>query len=37
MQVNVVIPDDAPTGDAVMVVVDAGEIAGARWVTLAVR
>jgi uncharacterized protein (TIGR03437 family) len=37
MQLNVRIPDAAPTGDGVMVVVDAGEIAGARWVTLAVR
>jgi uncharacterized protein (TIGR03437 family) len=37
MQINARIPDDAPTGDGVMVVVDAGEIPGARWVTLAVR
>ena len=37
MQINARIPDDAPAGDGVMVVVDAGEIAGARWVTLAVR
>jgi uncharacterized protein (TIGR03437 family) len=37
MQVNIRIPADAPTGDGVMVIVDAGDIAGARWVTLAVR
>jgi uncharacterized protein (TIGR03437 family) len=37
IQINIRIPADAPTGDGVMVVVDAGEIAGARWVTLAVR
>jgi uncharacterized protein (TIGR03437 family) len=37
MQINIRIPGDAPAGDGVMVVVDAGEIAGARWVTLAVR
>ncbi len=37
MQLNVRIPGDAPVGNDVMVVVDAGEVAGARWVTLAVR
>jgi uncharacterized protein (TIGR03437 family) len=37
IQINIRIPGDAPTGDGVMVVVDAGPIAGARWVTLAVR
>ena len=37
MQINIRIPGDAPAGEGVMVVVDAGDIAGARWVTLAVR
>jgi uncharacterized protein (TIGR03437 family) len=37
LQINARIPDDAPTGDGVMVVVDAGDVPGARWVTLAVR
>jgi uncharacterized protein (TIGR03437 family) len=37
LQINARIPNDAPAGDGVMVVVDAGDIAGARWVTLAVR
>lgn len=37
IQINIRIPADAPTGDGVMVIVNSGEIPGARWVTLAVR